>query len=163
LKNHLKNKSEYKFIIADSKEEFAIGKFLFQEYSNSLNIDLCFQNFEKELEEINIQYNHPYGGLILILYDSKYIACAGIRKFEDGICELKRMYIKPEYRGFGLGKKLVKKSIKLAAELGYKKIRLDTLSSMKAAVHLYKQNGFKEMVPYRFNPSEDVLYFEKDI
>ena len=163
MKNSLKKEPDFKSIIAVSEEEFEMGKLLFHEYSESLDFDLCFQNFEKELKEINVQYNSPDGGLILIVQDSKFIGCAGIRKFEGDIGELKRMYIKSEYRGFGLGKKLLWESIKLAAKLGYKKIRLDTLTSMKAAVHLYKKNGFKETEAYRFNPSKDVLYFEKVI
>jgi ribosomal protein S18 acetylase RimI-like enzyme len=93
----------------------------------------------------------------------EFIGCAGIRKFKDNIAELKRMYIKPGYRGVGLGNKLLEIALLRAKELDYSKIYLDTLSSMKSAVKIYKTAGFKEIKPYRFNPSEDALFFEKVI
>ena len=120
-----------------------------------------FQNFTKELHEIKTQYGFPDGGLYLILSkNGKYIGCGGIRKFKDGVAELKRMYIKKEYRGKGLGRKLLEKLIQLATDLKYEKIWLDTLESLQAATNLYREYGFAEHEPDRFNPNPNVIYFE---
>ncbi|MBI2968787.1 MAG: GNAT family N-acetyltransferase [Bacteroidetes bacterium] len=153
--------SSYYIIIAKTAEEFSAGKELFIEYARSLGFDLCFQNFDKELEELDVQYNLPEGGLLLIRYGMDYVGCTGIRKLENGIAELKRMYIKPDHRKAGLGKIMMEKAIELAKNLWFRKIRLDTLKNMTAAIHLYKSNGFYEIEPYRFNPLEEALYFEK--
>lgn len=153
----------FEFIIANSEEEFSAGKKLFREYSKSIKIDLSFQNFENELEEIKKQYKKPEGGIVLIKHNLEFVGCTGIRKLKNNIAELKRMYVKPDYQGLGLGKKLLEIAILLAKELNYSKIYLDTLSSMKSAVNIYKAAGFKEIKPYRFNPSEEALYFEKVI
>jgi ribosomal protein S18 acetylase RimI-like enzyme len=88
------------------------------------------------------------------------IGCAGVREFEDGVGELKRMYIKDAYRGKGLGKTLLNQALSVAQALGYKKLRLDTVSSMKSAISLYESAGFYEIAPYRFNPNADAKYFE---
>ncbi len=159
----MKKLTGFEFIIASSDEDFSAAKKLFREYSNSIKIDLGFQNFEKEMEEIKNQYGKPEGGLILIKNSFGFIGCVGIRKFNKEIAELKRMYIKPDYNGLGLGRVLLDNVLLLAKELKYRKIYLDTLSSMKAAVHIYKAAGFKETAPYRFNPSKEALYFEKVI
>jgi len=157
------NKNEFHFLTANARSEFEAGNLLFREYAGSLDFDLSFQRFESELEEIGVQYNKPTGGLILIKHQKTFIGCAGIRKFKEDVAELKRMYIQTEYRGCGLGKILLEKIIKLARELGYKKVRLDTISTMVEAVNLYRQTGFRETEAYRFNPNPGVLYFEKDI
>ena len=154
---------EYDLIVAKSPDHFTAGRGLFKEYAESLDFDLCFQNFDQELNEIDIQYDSPAGGLILVRHAGDFIGCAGIRKFENRIAELKRMYIRPGYRGLGLGKILLEKSIALAKEKGYERVRLDTLQSMVSASQLYRKLGFYAIEPYRFNPSEDVLYFEKQI
>ncbi|MCD4745557.1 MAG: GNAT family N-acetyltransferase [Bacteroidales bacterium] len=158
LTNNLK---KYKFVVINKIEDFTKAKELFKEYENTLNFDFCFQDFETELKEINVQYYKPFGGLILIrdTFD-KPIGCAGIRKFDGQIAELKRMYLKDAYRNIGLGKKLLIKSIELAKKMNYTAIRLDTLKTMKAAIRLYEMNGFKEIDAYRYNPSEDAKYYE---
>lgn len=151
----------FKFIVAKTSEDYSIGKKLFIEYAETKKFDLGYQNFDKELNEINYQYGFPSGVLYLIANNlGEYIGCGGIRKFKEGIAEMKRMYIKKEFRGQGLGEKLLKKLIKSAIDLKYDKIWLDTLESLHAATHLYKKHGFKEQKPYRFNPNPDVLYFE---
>lgn len=156
-----KNDEFYDLIISESQNDFYEGKLLFKEYAESLGFDLSFQNFEKELSEINIQYGPPSGFLLLIKTNNQYIGCVGIRKFNEDSAELKRMYIKPSYRGAGLGKMLLDKAIELTSSLNYKRVLLDTLSSMKPAIKIYEDYGFKKCKPYRFNPHEDVLYFEK--
>jgi putative acetyltransferase len=155
----------YKFILVNNEECYRKAKELFTEYAESLKIDLNFQNFEIELKEINSQYNKPYGGLIIIIdnYSGEAIGCIGIRRFENKIAEFKRMYIKDSYRNKGLGKELLYQAIKLSKDLGYDRIRLDTLSTMKAAISLYKKFGFVEIEEYRYNPLKNVIYFELEI
>ena len=139
------------------------GRRLFKEYADSLDFDLCFQNFDQELIEIDTQYNSPAGALTLIGHHGEFIGCAGIRRFQNKIAELKRMYIQPGYRGLGLGKILLEKSIALAKEIGYERVRLDTMQSMVIASQMYQKLGFYAIEAYRFNPSENVLYFERKI
>lgn len=157
-----KMNNSYSFKLVDDVEGFFKAKQIFLEYAESLQIDLCFQNFENELTEINIQYSKPSGGLFLIIDNEtgESIGCVGIRKFKNRIAELKRMYIKDSCRNKGLGKELLNRAIELAGDLGYEKIYLDTLDSMKTAISLYKKKGFIEIEPYRYNPYENVKYFE---
>ncbi len=158
----MKNNDRYTFKLVNDEEEFLEAKKLFLEYAHAIQVDLCFQDFENELQHINIQYRKPSGGLFIII-DNKTgepIGCIGIRRFENNIAELKRMYVKDSHRNKGLGKKLLHKAIKLAKELRYEKIYLDTLDSMKAAMALYKSSGFKEIESYRYNPLKNVKYFE---
>ncbi|MEM6801102.1 MAG: GNAT family N-acetyltransferase [Bacteroidota bacterium] len=144
-----------------SKEEYQIAIQLFKEYGAQIGIDLSFQNFEQELRDIHTQYARPHG-ILMIAYDKDKhpIGCFGIRKFADTICELKRMYLKKEARGKGLGKELLLESIRLGQQLAYKHMRLDTLPSMESAIRLYKKTGFYEIEPYRYNPIKGTKYFE---
>jgi len=146
----VKSDKEYKTVIE-----------LFKEYAFQINVDLSFQNFDIELKEIQKQYSRPYG-IIFIVYDidKKPIGCFGIRKLADTICELKRMYLKKEIRGMGIGNKLLTKAIEIGKELKYKRMRLDTLPTMESAIGLYKKIGFYEIDSYRFNPIEGTKYFE---
>lgn len=157
-----KEKIMVEFKIAVSNQEFEIGKNLFRAYAKELGLDLAFQNFDYELENMQRQYCEPEGTLLIVyLKNSQPIGCFGIRKLDDTICELKRMYLDSKFRGRGIGKKLMEESIKIGSKLGYKKIRLDTLSTMKSAIGLYKKYGFYEIEPYRYNPIEGAIYFEK--
>ena len=149
--------------IAGTNEDFETGKKLFAEYAHFLNVDLSFQNFSKELETINLQYNQPSGGLLLVFCDDLPVGCAGIRRLDNDIAELKRMYVKSEYRGLKIGLALLQQSIDLAKTLGYKKLRLDTLANMTKAQHLYKSFGFHEIDAYRYNPLEGTIYMEKNL
>jgi len=149
--------------IAITTEDFKSGKDMFLEYSKKLDFDLCFQNFEEELKDIDIQYAKPHGALILLKEENEYIGCVGIRKFAKGIAELKRMYVKEEQRGKGFGKLLLNKAVESAKSLNYEKVRLDTLQTMKEAISLYKKNGFKNIAPYRKNPIEGAEYLELTI
>ena len=144
-----------------SHKEYKAAISLFKEYVSQINVDLSFQNFDKEIKEIKSQYSRPHGA-IFIAYDfgKVPIGCSGLRRFEDSICELKRMYLKKEFRGRGIGKRLLIKSIEVGKELGYEKMRLDTLPSMESAIRLYKKIGFYEIKAYRFNPVEGTKYFE---
>lgn len=158
----MNNNNKYIFKLVNDDEGFLKAKKLFLEYADAIQVDLCFQNFENELEQINIQYSNPSGGLFIIIDNEtgESIGCIGIRRFENKIAELKRMYVKDSHRNKGLGKKLLHNAIKLAKELRYEKIYLDTLDSMKTAIALYKSNGFREIESYRYNPIITVKYFE---
>ncbi len=148
---------------ANSLQDFEVGRKLFQEYACSLNFDLSFQDFSKELETIDTQYRKPRGALILAFSGRVAIGCTGIREWESDIAELKRMYIQPEYRKYGIGRKLLELGIETAQVLKYNKIRLDTLPDMTQAINLYLAFGFYEIPAYRFNPNEGTVYMEKNI
>ena len=148
---------------ATTAADFELGKKMFEEYAQSLGVDLSFQDFSKELSTLDQQYNHPDGALLLAYAETKAIGCAGIRKLDDEVAELKRMYIRGEYRGYGIGVQILEQSLQKAKELGYKKIRLDTLKTMEKAQALYRSFGFYEIPSYRFNPLEGTVYMEKQL
>ena len=145
---------------ATTEEDFGKGKQLFREYSDSLGVDLSFQDFEKELSTIQLQYN-ANGCLFLVFDGDQAIGCAGVRKLDGETAELKRMYVKDGYRGLKIGVHLLERCIEKSGELGYKKMRLDTLASMTRAQELYRSFGFYEISSYRFNPLEGTVYMEK--
>jgi len=155
--------TDYYIRKAKSPGDYEIAKKLFVEYSESLPFDLNFQNFEEEIKYIDTQFGKSQGGIVLIFLNNEAIGCAGIRKLKGRIAELKRMYIKPRHRGQRLGKLLLEKSIELARELNYNKVRLDTMPTMHEAVHLYRAAGFYEIKAYRYNPLSEALYFELKI
>jgi putative acetyltransferase len=147
--------------LAESLQEFEHGKTLFLEYAQSLPIDLAFQNFSRELETVQIQYNKPDGALILVYVGEALGGCVGIRKLDHEVAELKRMYVRPSYRDHKLGKELLTRALVIARELGYRAIRLDTLASMTKAQKLYESFGFQTIAPYYINPFKDAIYMEK--
>ena len=134
---------------------------LFLEYADSLGFSLCFQSFDEELKNLPGAYSAPSGRLLLALYDQQAAGCVALRNLEANICEMKRLFVRPAYRGKGLGRILVERVIAEARAIGYERMRLDTIaSSMKDAVELYRRMGFKEIAPYRANPIEGALYME---
>ena len=136
---------------------------LFKEYANSLNIDLCFQDFDQELDELPGKYEEPDGRLYLALLNDKEVGCVALRRFNDDSAELKRLYIRNGYRGLGISKLLIKRVIQDAVDIGYKNILLDTLDTMKPAITLYESFGFKEIDAYYDNPIEGAKYFRLDL
>jgi putative acetyltransferase len=151
------------YIIATTKDEFEAAKKLFTNYATWLNIDLCFQNFNKELDEIEKMYAAKSGGIYLCIDDNNYIACSAIRRIDENTCELKRMWVQQNYQGKGIGEDLLKKCIDLAKNLNYTTIRLDTLSRLQPAIQLYKKYGFEETGSYYNNPNPDVVYMKKEL
>lgn len=151
------------FKVASDKIDFDNAIVLFKQYASTLEINLEFQNFSDELNTIAVQYNKPKGALILAYSNQVSIGCAAIREFDDTIAELKRMYVRDEFRGLKVGVKLLEKAIEVAKNLSYRKVRLDTLPSMKKAQELYRSFGFYEIPAYRFNPVEGTVYMEKEL
>lgn len=149
------------YLVPSNKEQLNDAIHLFNEYANSLNISLAFQNFSEELTILQTMYGSPSGCLLLVYDDNIAIACAAYRKIGAGICELKRMYIRPSYRGLKIGKTLLEMLCARAKQNEYIFMRLDTLDSMLSAINLYKTNGFKEIAAYYHNPNEGVVYMEK--
>ncbi|MBN1271935.1 MAG: GNAT family N-acetyltransferase [Candidatus Aminicenantes bacterium] len=147
-------------IEAKTKENFSIVRKLFEEYADSLEIDLAFQNHEQELAGLEFIYGPPVGALFLALWEGSPAGCIGLKKLDRLTCEMKRLYVKPEARGRGIGETLCRRIIKKAKELGYKQMRLDTLPSMSAAQTLYGKLGFKKIEPYYHNPYPGATYME---
>ena len=150
-----------KYITPNTTDQFNDAISLFQEYANSLNISLAFQNFDEELNIINSMYGSPTGCLLLVYDNELPIACAAYRKIGEDICELKRMYIKPNYRRKGIGQEMMNILCTRAKLNGYSLMRLDTLDSMTPAIKLYSNNGFYTINAYYHNPNEGVVYMEK--
>jgi len=148
------------FILAESKEYLDHIRELFIEYATSLGFDLCFQNFDKELAELPGEYAPPDGRLLIALYEIRIAGCVGLRKITNGVCEIKRMYVRPEFRRKGIGRGLAVTIIEEARKVGYKRMVLDTLPSMEEAISLYRSLGFQETEPYRFNPIEGAIFME---
>lgn len=158
-----KKSDEIQFRTASSSSDFKDAEYLFHLYAASLGIDLKFQNFQKEIQTMQVRYNLPTGAIILAYSGNEVIACVGIRKFRDEVVELKRMFVKESFRHRKLGRKMLEKALETARKLGYKFVRLDTLPSMRSARFLYKDFGFYEIPPYRFNPIKGALFLEKKL
>jgi ribosomal protein S18 acetylase RimI-like enzyme len=142
----------------EKPDEIENVKQLFLEYAESLNFDLCFQNFDEELQQLPGRYSPPEGRLLIALNDNKPAGCAALRKHNEHTCEMKRLYVKPEFRHFGLGKILVDKLLDEAKMIGYKKMILDTVPSMESARKIYESIGFKETKPYYYNPQPGTIF-----
>jgi ribosomal protein S18 acetylase RimI-like enzyme len=149
------------FLQASSLVEIDQARELFREYEVWLNLDLCFQNFEKELAELPGAYAPPTGRLLLAFADNKLAGCVALRKMTDEVCEMKRLFLRPEFHRKGLGRKLAQRIIDEARAIGYQRMRLDTLSEqMGSAIGLYRALGFKEIAPYYENPVPGALFME---
>jgi putative acetyltransferase len=152
------------FVQAESPAQIAEARKLFLEYAQSLGFSLCFQNFDQELAELPGDYSDPAGRLLLAEFDGQLAGCVALHKLEPGICEMKRLYLRPQFRGKGLGSALMETVIDEARRIGYKHMRLDTVEPvMKDAVALYRKRGFKAIAPYRPNPMAGTLYMEIEL
>ena len=147
-------------LAAHSPAHLPLVRELFTEYARSIDIDLCFQSFDRELAELPGKYAPPEGRLFLALAEQPPAGCVALRKIEDGICEMKRLYVRPAFRGRGLGRQLADEVITAAHKIGYERMRLDTLSSMTPAIALYESLGFRRIPAYYNNPSGLAVFFE---
>ena len=154
---------ELTIVEAATSADFAVGRAMFEEYSRAIDIDLCFQDFAAELDRLSVMYAPPAGALLLARSDSGVAGCAGLRKLRDDICEMKRLYVRPEFRGRGLGRRMAEEIARRARELGYRTLVLDTLGTMEAAQGLYVSMGFKPATSYYVNPLPNVKYFSLDL
>lgn len=150
-----------KILQAATVEEIESARTLFCEYEAWLGLDLCFQGFEAELASLPGKYAPPDGRLLLAYSDDKLAGSIAMRKLEDGVCEMKRLFVRDEFRGSCVGVALIDKLITDAREIGYLKMRLDTYPpKMGKAVKLYESHGFVEITPYYDNPHQGVLFME---
>jgi putative acetyltransferase len=151
---------------AESPAQIVHTRELFLEYAQSLGFSLCFQNFDKELADLPGDYAAPSGRLLLAEYEGQLAGCVALRKLtpesgEQGICEMKRLYIRPQFRGKKLGRALADHIMQEARKTGYRRMRLDTVEPvMKDAVAMYRKLGFHEIAPYCPNPMPGTLYME---
>lgn len=152
-----------KVVTAESSEQVDTIRELFLEYAKSLNFDLCFQGFDKELESLPGKYAAPDGRLLLALYDQKIAGCVALWKVSDQVCEMKRLWVRPEFRGKKIGRQLAEFVIEQAKLIGYSKMKLDTIDTMTEAIKLYVSLGFRSTSAYRYNPVEGAEYMELDL
>ena len=145
---------------ATSDQHVAIVRELFREYAAGLSIDLCFQNFEEELATLPGSYAPPHGRLLVAKVGQQTAGCIALRPMEANVAEVKRLYVRPDFRRRGLGKALVARVLDEARRIGYRSARLDTLREMQNAIALYSAFGFEEVAPYRQGEPEGICYFE---
>jgi putative acetyltransferase len=152
---------------AETTEDIAATRALFLDYQASLDVDLCFQGFEDEVANLPGEYAEPLGGLWLAWVDGLPAGCCGLRPLVNSdhlnACEMKRLYVRPAFRGFGLGRQLVEQTMMHARIAGYATILLDTLSDMETARALYQEAGFVEVAPYYHNPIPGAHYLMADL
>src|SRR5437870_2653641 len=154
----------WELIRATSPVQIDQARELFKEYAAWLEIDLCFQNFEKELAELPGDYAPPDGRLLLAYDDGELAGCVALRKIDEDICEMKRLFLRDRFRGKGLGRSLIDAIISEAKQIGYERMRLDTLPpKMNDAIALYRRYGFKEIEPYYNNPVPGAKFMEMNL
>ncbi len=149
-----------KIIRARTENELKEVRQLFLEYQQFLGVDLCFQGFKEELAGLPGKYAPPKGALLLAVEEPEIAGCVALRELDEAVCEMKRLFVRPPFRGRGVGRLLAQAIIEEARKLDYLLMRLDTLDSLKAALGLYESLGFKKTEPYYDNPLPGVVYWE---
>ncbi|HVB08610.1 MAG TPA: GNAT family N-acetyltransferase [Candidatus Acidoferrales bacterium] len=146
---------------AESPEAIGVARELFVEYSESVGVGFCFQGFTGELAQLPGEYARPWGRLFLAFDDKQVAGCGALRRINAQTCEMKRFYVRSAFRGKGFGRELIHALIDSAREIGYARMRLDTLPSMAKAIAIYRSLGFEEIASYRTNPVPGALFFER--
>jgi GNAT superfamily N-acetyltransferase len=153
-----------RIVQAETDKQINKARELFREYEAWLGLDLCFQGFEEELRDLPGKYAQPEGRLYLAYLDDALAGCIAMRKFQDGICEMKRLFVRDGFRGHRIGVQLIEKLLTEARKEHYSKMRLDTFPpKMGKAVSLYESHGFRPIPAYYNNPYEGVLFMELDL
>jgi len=161
LPTHDRGRLTFDITFAHLPAQIEQARELFLEYAKSLSFSLCFQSFDEELAQLPGVYAPPRGRLLLAHGEGRLAGCVALRPLEPAICEMKRLYVRPVFRGQGVGGLLVDRVIAEARAIGYRRMRLDTItSSMQDAIALYRRRGFREIAAYRENPVGSVLYME---
>ena len=150
-------------IAGHTPDRIASVRELLEEYAASLGLDLGFQGFERELRDLPGEYAPPAGLLLLALDGERPAGCVAVPALDDGACEMKRLYVRPAWRGIGLGRGLAMEAIAQARAAGYARMRLDTLPAMGAAFDLYQSLGFRPIAPYRLNPVPGAMFLEREL
>jgi putative acetyltransferase len=151
-------------IEAQTPDHIETARMLFREYEAWLEMDLCFQGFDNEVATLPGKYAAPEGRLLLAYIEDKPAGCIALRKIGDGVCEMKRLFVRDGFRGHRLGLTLIERIIEDARNIGYSKMRLDTHPpKMGKAVKLYESHGFRAIAPYYDNPHKDALFMELDL
>jgi putative acetyltransferase len=146
---------------AQSTHDICLARELFEEYAAGLGINLCFQNFDKELAQLPGEYAPPNGRLLLAFEEKQLAGCVALRTIGEGACEMKRLFVRMEFRGKGLGRMLTESIIGEARLIGYERVRLDTFpDKMDRAVAMYRSLGFREIEPYYHNPVAGATFME---
>jgi len=145
---------------ADIPGDLIAVRSLFQEYADSLDFELDFQDFREELATLPGKYAPPLGSILVAKENGETVGCVAVRPLGDGICEMKRLFVKPSHRGKRIGRDLALAIIEEAKKIGYEVMRLDTVVAMKEASALYRALGFQPIEAYCYNPLPGAMYFE---
>ncbi|MEO1436882.1 MAG: GNAT family N-acetyltransferase [Bacteroidota bacterium] len=153
----------HKIYTADSENLYAVARQFFQDYQVELGVDLSFQDFDQELQDLTRLYGPPSGTLLLLedLEDHRFAGCVAFKRLQEGICEMKRLYVHPDYRAKQYGKELARALIDQAKAFNYREMWLDTLDRLIPAIRLYERLGFERMEAYYPNPNKGVVYMRK--
>jgi putative acetyltransferase len=143
---------------AANEDDINAARALFQEYADSLGIDLSYQGFSEELANLPGRYVPPRGRLLIAWTEMCVVGCIGLRPHAESACEIKRLYVRPEFRNLGIGRRLAEAIIFEAKQIGFALIRLDTLPTMTAAIRLYESLGFRQCEPYYDTPIADTVF-----
>lgn len=149
--------------IAGDPADLSAVRALFEEYAAWLEVDLCFQGFSDELASLPGKYAPPDGRLYLATIDAQPAGCIALKRLDEKTAEVKRLYVRPDFRGRGLGLSLARRVIEDARSIGYRSLVLDTLERMSSARKIYKALGFRRITPYYVNPLEGVVYMRLDL
>ncbi len=149
--------------VAHTPVQYEHARAMIVKYQSWLGMNLSFQGFDKELEDLSTMYGPPCGAMILAYAEQEPIGCVGLRDLGDGICEMKRMFVLPEHQGKGIGKSLFSAFMGEAERLGYGHVRLDTVRALSSALALYKAAGFGEIAAYRYNPEPEAVYMQLSV